>query len=77
MITSASLALLADSTSTAFPLCGGYQTGQKELSDIHCPIHTITAYNTGLRQRQACVIGDKPSGADLHNQPPDRFIIPR
>ena len=36
---------------------------KKELSDIHCPIHTITAYNTGLHQRQACVIGDKPSGA--------------
>ena len=45
----------------AFPQCGGCQTGQKELSDIHCPFHPITAYNTGLRQRQACVIGDKPS----------------
>merc|ERR1712002_346201 len=45
--------------------CGGCQTGQKELSDIHCPIHNITAYNTGLLQRQACVIGDKPSGVDL------------
>merc|ERR1712002_996944 len=48
--------------------CGGCQTVQKELSNIHCPIHTITAYNTGLRQRQARVIGDKPSGAD-HPQP--------
>merc|ERR1712002_1411219 len=45
--------------------CGGCQTGKKELSNIHCPIHTITAYNTGLRQRQARVIGDKTSGADL------------
>merc|ERR1712002_1140925 len=53
--------------------CGGCQTGKKELSNIHCPIHTITAYNTGLRQRQARVIGDKPSGADL---PPSLHITP-
>merc|ERR1711921_15960 len=44
-----------------FPL-RGLPDRKKELSNIHCPIHTITAYNTGLRQGRPVLLVINPAG---------------